>query len=129
MVYSIYVSGTRFSGKTALCLGLFGKFQEMGFNVGYFKPVGQGEKMIEGKLYDPDVVLMKDVMGLHENLEELCPIVLSKRYLDYISSDCSNMAEKALKTYELIKEEKDIMLIESAARPEFLTCCNLNGIS
>lgn len=126
MVYAIYVSGTRFSGKTALSLGLFGKFQEMGFNVGYFKPVGQGQKMIEGRLYDPDVILMKDVMGLQDSLDDLCPIVLGKRYLDQINEDCSELAERALKAYDRVQEDKDVILIESAARPEFLTCCNLD---
>jgi BioD-like phosphotransacetylase family protein len=126
MVYAIYVSGTRFSGKTALSLGLFGKFQEMGFNVGYFKPVGQGQKMIEGKLYDPDVILMKEVMGLQDRLDDLCPIVLGKRYLDQITEDCSELAEKALKAYDRVQEDKDVMLIESAARPEFLACCDLD---
>ena len=48
MVYSIFVAGTGFSGKTALCLGLFSKFQEMGLNVGYFKPVGHGKKVVDG---------------------------------------------------------------------------------
>ena len=126
MVYSIYVTGTRFSGKTALCLGLFGKFQEMGFRVGYFKPVGQGLKMVDGKLRDPDVILMKEVMGLSEPLEDLSPIVLGKRYLDQIAGDCDGAHRRIMEAYERISGDKDILLIESAARPEFLTCCNLD---
>jgi len=126
MVYSIYVAGTRFSGKTALCLGLFGKFQEMGFRVGYFKPVGQGLKMMDGKLRDPDVILMKEVMGLLEPLEDLSPIVLGKRYLDQIAGDCDGAHRRIMEAYERISGDKDILLIESAARPEFLTCCNLD---
>lgn len=126
MVYSIYVSGTRFSGKTALCLGLFGKFQEMGFKVGYFKPVGQGQKMVEGKLRDPDVILMKEVMGLTETLDELCPVVLGKRYLDQVSRECNDFRVKIDEAYLKVKEDKDVLLIESAARPEYLTCCGLD---
>ncbi len=125
MVYSIYVSGMRFSGKTALCLGMFGKFKEMGFKVGYFKPVGQGLKMVDGKLRDPDVILMKEVMNLSENLDELCPVVLGKRYLDQITTECGEASEKIHQSFERIKNDKDVLLIESAARPEFLTCCNL----
>jgi BioD-like phosphotransacetylase family protein len=126
MVYSIYVSGTRFSGKTALCLGLFGKFQEMGFHVGYFKPVGQGWKLVDGKLRDPDVILMKEVMTLTETLDDLCPIVFGKRYLDHVSKECEESREKARKAFERVKEDKDVLLIESAARPEYLTCCGLD---
>ncbi|MFB0558614.1 MAG: phosphotransacetylase family protein [Candidatus Bathyarchaeia archaeon] len=126
MVYSIYVSGTRFSGKTALCLGLFGKFQEMGFKVGYFKPVGQGRKIVDGKLRDADVILMKEVMGLTETLDELCPVVLGKRYLDQVSKDCDESRRKVRHAFERVREDKDVLLIESAARPEYLICCGLD---
>jgi len=126
MVYSIYVSGMGYSGKTALCLGLFGKFQEMGFRVGYFKPVGQGQKMVDGKLRDLDVILMKEVMDLSEALDEVCPVVLGKRYLDQIFKECPEAKERILKAYEKVKEDKDILLIESATRPEYLTCCGLD---
>ena len=126
MVYAIYVSGTRFSGKTALCLGLFGRFQEMGFVVGYFKPVGQGRKMVDGKLRDADVILMKEIMALSESLDELCPVVLGNRYLDQVSRDCQEFADQIHQAFEKVKEGKDILLIESAARPEYLTCCGLD---
>jgi len=126
MVYSVYVAGTRFSGKTALCLGLFGKFQEMGFRVGYFKPVGQGLDMVEGKLRDPDVILMKDVMGLSESLDDLCPVVLGKHYLDRIAGNCEEIREGIMEAYEKVIRDKDILLVESAARPELLTCCDLD---
>ena len=126
MVYPVYVTGTRFSGKTALCLGLFGKFQEMGFRVGYFKPVGQGLKMIDRKLRDPDAILMKEVMGLSEPLEDIAPLVLGKRYLDQIASDCEGAFKRIKEAYERVSGDKDILLIESAGRPEFLTCCDLD---
>jgi BioD-like phosphotransacetylase family protein len=126
MVYSIFVSGTRFSGKTALSLGLLWKFKEMGFKVGYFKPVGQGQKIVDGKIRDADVLLMKDVMALPESLDELCPVVLGRRYLDQVSRECKESAIKVREAFEKIKEDKDVLLIESAARPEYLTCCGLD---
>lgn len=126
MVYSIYISGTGYSGKTALCLGLFGKFQEIGLRVGYFKPVGQGQKMVDGKLRDLDVILMKEVMDLPEPLDELCPVVLGKRYLDKISEKCPEAREKILEAHEKVKKDKDVLIIESATRPEHLTCCGLD---
>ena len=126
MVYSIIVTGTRFSGKTVLCLGLWGKYQEMGFNVGYIKPVGQGLRMVEGQLRDPDVMMMKEVMGLSEPLEELSPIVLGSRYLDQIMNDYEAAADKIRKAYDIISQDKDIILVESAPQPEFLTCCGLD---
>ena len=126
MVYSIYVSGSGYSGKTALSLGLFGKFHEMGLNVGYFKPVGQGRNMVEGKLRDHDVILMKEVYGLTESLDEICPVVLGRRYLDQVSGKCQESRDKIMNAYESVKEDKDVLIIESSTRPEYLTCCGLD---
>ncbi len=126
MVYSIYVTGMKFSGKTALCLGLFSKFQEMGFRVGYFKPVGQGLKMAYGACQDPDVILMKEVMGLQEPLEDLSPLVLGKHYLDQEAGDCEKAKKRIVDAYERVSKDKDLLLIESAPSIEFLTCCGLD---
>jgi hypothetical protein len=126
MVYTLYISGTKFSGKTALCLGLFNKFNEMGLKVGYFKPVGQGHKAVEGKLQDPDVLMMKDVIGLSESLEELCPVVLGSHYLDLIGASCAESRSRVLDAFEKVKEDKDVLIIEAAQTPELLSCSNLD---
>ena len=126
MTYSLYIAGTRFSGKTALCLGLYSKFQEMGLKVGYFKPVGQGVKIVDGVSRDPDVLLLKEVMELEESLDVLNPVVLGKRYLDHVLKDCNKLESKIREGFEEVSKNKDIILIESPAIPELLTCCNLD---
>lgn len=126
MVYAIYVSGSGFSGKTALSLGLMGKFREIGLNVGYFKPVGQGRKMVDGRLRDQDTILVKEVMGLQESLDDLCPVVLGIRYLDQIKGKCDESRAAILEAYGRVKEGKDILIVESSTRPESLTCCGLD---
>jgi BioD-like phosphotransacetylase family protein len=82
--------------------------------------------MVDGKLRDLDVILMKEVMDLSESLDTLCPVVLGKRYLDQISDECSEARGRIMKALVKVKEDKDILLIESAARPEYLTCCGLD---
>jgi BioD-like phosphotransacetylase family protein len=126
MVYAIYVSGSGFSGKTALSLGLFYKFQEVGLKVGYFKPVGQGHKIVDGKLRDQDTILMKDVLELEESLDDLCPVVLGIRYLNQIRNRCYETRAVILEAYNRIKEDKDVIIVESSTRPELLTCCGLD---
>ena len=126
MVYSIFVSGTPFSGKTVLCLGMFGKFQEMGMKVGYFKPVGKVSKIHDGKPCDPDVLLMRDVMELEEEMNELCPITMGNRYLDHVRDDCNELKERISNAFVKVKDDKDVLLIESAPSPEFLTSCGLD---
>ncbi len=126
MAYTLYIAGTRFSGKTALCLGLYNTFNEMGMRVGYFKPIGQGYKMVEGRYIDPDVTMMKDVIGLKEPIEELCPVVLGSRYLDLISKDYESLRTRVMESYEKVKKDKDILIIEAAQTPERLFCSNLD---
>ena len=126
MVYTLYISGTKFSGKTALCLGLFNKFNEMGMKVGYFKPVGQGHKAVEGKLQNPDVLMKKDVIGLSEPLEELCPVVLGSHYLDLIGESCLDSRNRVLDAYRKVREGKDVLIIEAAQTPELLSCSSLD---
>jgi BioD-like phosphotransacetylase family protein len=121
MTYSLIVSGTRFSGKSALVLGLFWKFKEAGFSVGYFKPVGHAERRIVGKRVDPDVRLMKELMGLEEDLETICPVVLGKRYLDDLDEKGDKTRDKIIESFTKIKKSYDVILIESAPSPELLT--------
>ena len=126
MVYTLYITGTKFSGKTALCLGLYNVFNEMGMRVGYFKPIGQGHKMVEGRYIDPDVTMMKEVIGLMEPIEELCPVVLGSRYLDIVSKDYDSLKTRIMECFDNVKKNKDILIIEAAHTPELLYCSNLD---
>jgi len=125
LVYSIYVTGTRFSGKTALCLGLMQKFRELGFRVGYFKPIGVGLKEVEGEPIDPDVYLMREILGLREPQEVITPITLGRRYLDEVEN-CGELEHRVMEAYEEVSGDKDILLIEAPPDPELLICCGLD---
>ncbi len=120
MVNAIYVTGTGFSGKTALCLGLYGILSEKGYKVGYFKPAGHGSRVVEGKLRDEDSILMKEIMSLEESLDDICPLVMSKRYLNQFRDGGKAIGKRIREAYETVKQNKDILLIESASRPEYL---------
>jgi BioD-like phosphotransacetylase family protein len=126
MVYAIYVSGSGFSGKTALSLGLLSKFKEIGLDVGYFKPVGQGHKMVDGKIRDQDAILMKEVLGLKESLDDLCPVVLGIRYLNQVKDKCDEMRASILEAFNRVKAGKELLIVESSTRPELLTSCGLD---
>jgi len=130
MVYPLIVCGTAFSGKTAICLGLFQKLQEMGLRVGYFKPIGVGLKTIEEHRVDPDALLMKEIMALKEPLEVITPIVLGRWYLDLLSEP-PLLFEKIMGAYKELSEGKDIVLIEGPPKPETLTCrqCDVSNLS
>jgi len=130
MAYPLIICGTSFSGKTAICLGLFQKLQEMGLRVGYFKPIGVGLKSIEGRRVDPDTLLMKEVMALKEPLEVITPITLGKWYLELLSEP-PQLFEKIMEAYKEVSEGKDVILIEGPPKPETLTChqCDVPNLS
>jgi len=125
LVYSIYITGTRFSGKTALCLGLMQKFSELGFRVGYFKPIGIGLKEVEGEPIDPDVHLMREILGIREPPEVITPITLGRRYLSEVG-ECEDLRRRIMDAYEEASGGKDILLIEAPPDPELLICCGLD---
>ncbi|MFB0543669.1 MAG: phosphotransacetylase family protein [Candidatus Bathyarchaeia archaeon] len=131
MAYPIIICGTEFSGKTAICLGLFQKFQEIGLRVGYFKPIGFGLRTVEGRLIDPDAVLVKEVMSLEEPLEVITPIVLGRWYLELLSSEPQRLIEKIVGAYKDLSKGKDLVIIEGPPKPEILTClrCDIPRLS
>jgi hypothetical protein len=101
------------------------RFRELGFRVGYFKPIGVGLKEVEGEPRDPDVHLMREILGLIEPLEVITPVTLGRRYLDEMDS-CEELERRILKAYEEVSGDKDILLIESPPDPELLICCGLD---
>jgi len=131
LAYPIIVCGTELSGKTALCLGLFQKFQEIGLRVGYFKPIGFGLKTVEGRLVDPDTVTMKEVLSLKESLEVITPIVLGRWYLELLSDERQRLVERVVEAYGELSRGKDLVIVEGPPRPETLTCmgCDVPRLS
>ena len=74
----IFIASTcGYSGKTFMALGLAVKLAELGYKVGYVKPVGKTPLKKGSKVVDADAVFMKDALSLSEPLEVISPFVLS----------------------------------------------------
>jgi len=109
------VSTSHLSGKTALCLGLAVSFQSLGRKVGYFKPIGARTEESEE---DDDAVLMKQVLGLNEPLETICPVRLSRDFLEeYSRIGMTKIREEIFSSYREACEAKDFMLVEGPGNP------------
>ncbi|MCK5798174.1 MAG: phosphate acetyltransferase [Deltaproteobacteria bacterium] len=75
MVSSVLVSATqRRSGKSMVSLGLVSVLERHLGRVGYFKPIGQ--KGPDG--VDPDVLLMKETLGLEASVEDMAPVTMDE---------------------------------------------------
>lgn len=111
----IYVGSTcGFSGKTSICLGLALKAMEVGFKVGYFKPIGwKTMRGSRGEPLDEDAVLMKETLGLKESFEAICPIVTHPRFLDEVVKVPLGRFLKKVKTaYREVSRGKSFMIVE-----------------
>jgi BioD-like phosphotransacetylase family protein len=74
----IFITSTRaYSGKTFMALGLAMKLNDLGYKVGYVKPVGKTPIKKDGKIVDADAVFIKNALSLSEPLEFISPFVLS----------------------------------------------------
>lgn len=112
---SIYLNSiTRFSGKTALGIGLAIKLKKEGYRVGYFKPIGwETTQGPHGERIDEDAHLMKDILELDTSLENIVPIIFSSRYFEENARIKPRVYEKkVLQAYDVASKDKDLMIIE-----------------
>ena len=112
---NIYIcSSASFSGKSALCLGLALKFKELGYKIGYFKPVGwEMSRGSTGEKIDDDAQLMQKVLDLNLPMEVVCPVILGARFLEESSRVDPRVYENRIaEAYERASNGMDLMLIE-----------------
>ncbi len=123
---SLYVMGTLGSGKTAVCLGLAKKFQERGYKVAYFKPVGAGGGP-EGK-DDDDAVLMKTVLGMSQSMDEMVILRTSPHFLTKYRGTGENM-KAIVEAHKKIAAGADLVIIESTTSPHLMASLGLDAAS
>jgi len=112
VVKALFIASSEsFAGKTVVALGLALKAMEEGLRVCYMKPIGIAETMVEGKLTDGDVVLMKKVLGLPHPYEVLCPIVVDEHFVEKLLKLGKQGKEEILKAYSQLKKDHDLLLI------------------
>ena len=61
---TLHITSTeRFSGKSALCVGLGRAFQRAGYALGYLKPVSCSDRVLPERTYDEDANFMKQALA------------------------------------------------------------------
>ncbi|MFW9930779.1 MAG: DRTGG domain-containing protein [Candidatus Thorarchaeota archaeon] len=117
-----FVSNTYYSGKTSVILGLASNLVENGKKVGYFKPWSiLSEKNEEGLLIDPNLELIKKVLGLSNPITDLYGIELVPNYLTEFAKKPKDAIKKIIleKIDKLTKENFDYFFIEGHGSPYF----------
>jgi BioD-like phosphotransacetylase family protein len=129
---SMYIcSPASFSGKSLISLGLALTFQEQGYNVGYFKPVGcEMGTYVKGEKIDEDVKLMKSVLHLQLPMNVLVPIIFGARFLGETQNATSQFYEKKiLSAYHRVVKGKDVLVLEGPCSFGIGSCMEINPIA
>ncbi len=116
MAITIYVASTeRFSGKTALCIGLMHWFQRRGYTVGYMKPVSSTmARIIDGRATDEDALFIRSTLGLSDPLESMAPVIMTPDEVKAIvdGADTHHFETRVVEAYRAVAKDKDAMILE-----------------
>ncbi len=115
MAAIIYVASTdRYSGKTALCIGLLHWFREKGLAAGYMKPVSTTPRSMGGRAVDEDVAFIKATLGLIEPMEAMSPVLLTVDAVNAAIGGTKAEAyeQKIVDAYETVSAGKDVVVLE-----------------
>ncbi len=109
MAKSIFVTATqRGCGKTAVALGLAGALERTLGRVGYFKPIGHAGP--DG--VDPDVLLMKEALGLDQPMSELCPVTIDQVSEAVARGAFDEHEDKILGAFARLQAAYDVVVCE-----------------
>jgi BioD-like phosphotransacetylase family protein len=113
---ALYVTSVEpYSGKTAVCLALCKKFQELGLQVGYLKPMStQSWRAADGSLGDEDTAFVQATLGLE--LVQSPVIVTHETLRQRLSGESKeDLLEKVVASAEKASANKDILFLEGGA--------------
>ena len=121
MVPLFFISNQPFSGKSSMCVGVGKLFTEKGLKVGYMKPVGTLPTRVGGINTDEDAQYISNILDVKEELEDICPIVLTQHYTREGLRDKSfskGFVDLIAKAYHRIQKGKDVVILEGAKSVE-----------
>lgn len=121
MVPLFFISNQPFSGKSSMCVGVGKLFTEKGLKVGYMKPLGTLPTRVGGINTDEDAQYISNILDVKEELEDICPIVLTQHYTREGLKDKSfskGFVDLIAKAYHRIQKGKDIVILEGAKSVE-----------
>jgi len=112
---TLHIASTeRFSGKSALCIGLGRSFQRRGYALGYLKPVSTSDRVLPERTSDEDANFMKQVFGLSEPLDVLAPVTLTSFATEAILKGQSpvDYQQRLKAAYDRVIDGKDVLILE-----------------
>jgi phosphate acetyltransferase len=116
-------------GKTTTSLGLLAAIRERGLSLGFVKPVGQRYLVIDGTRADEDAVLMSEVFGLPDALNDMSPVTLPRRFTtDFIMGRVADdLAAQVRAAYDRVAVDKDVVVLEGTGHAGVGAVVNLSN--
>ena len=110
----VYLAATgQNRGKTTVSLGVLDGFQRRGLSAAFLKPVGQRTIIEDGVPADEDAVLMKQVFGLREPLQQMSPVHIPRGFTQaYIEGRVVEDLPARIRAAHAAFLDRDILLIE-----------------
>ncbi len=111
----VYVAATRQNdGKTTASIGLMAVLRARFSRLGFIKPVGQRYVDVHGHRVDADALLMRDVYGCANELKDMSPIAVDRRFTRrYLDQPAPQELERVVcESFARVAEGKDMVVIE-----------------
>ena len=111
----VYLAATgQNRGKTTVSLGVLDGFQRRGLSASFLKPVGQRTIIEDGIPADEDAVLMRQVFGLREPLEQMSPVHIPRGFTQaYLEGDVvEDLPARIRAAHAAFAADREILLIE-----------------
>lgn len=101
-------------GKTTTSLGLMAAIRERGHRLGFVKPVGQRYLVVNGTRADEDAVLVREVFGLDDALDDMSPVTLPRHFTtDFVMGRVTERLDATvLAAFRRVSAAKDLVVIE-----------------
>lgn len=131
MLKKLYLMGESGAGKTAIALSFALHLQEKGLQVAYFKPKTAARHLPPNQ--DADAYLLKKVLGLPWETEQIAPLNFESIYIfgpsEHIRFSAKRMADKLENNLEEISSNTQILLIEGGKYPGDCFSLSLDDLS
>lgn len=119
MSKNLFITGTGTEiGKTYISALIVKKLHEAGVNVAYYKAAMSGnERRPDGSLIPGDALFVKELSGIPQSLESMCPYVYEHAVSPHLASRLEGNPvhlEVIEKTFQAVYREHDYVIIEGS---------------
>lgn len=114
-MHNLFITSTRHGeGKTTIALGLIMALMKKVRRIGYMKPIGRASVEFAGQGIDEDVILIKEVCGVHCYLKDMGPVTIGGEFpIHLLSKEGRKSAlDRVRQAYERVEAGKQLVVIE-----------------